>query len=137
MIICNNCQQQNDDQARVCRKCGTSLWLSGRAASSQDFTQQAARPRTTAAATLPPPSFNAERPANAAPVQQYPIQFGNTGFRCPYCHSMQMPVIVQKISPGGWIVFAVMLLVCFPLFWIGLLMKEDQRFCRACGMKLG
>jgi hypothetical protein len=29
------------------------------------------------------------------------------------------------------------MLTCLPLFWIGLLMKEEVHFCSDCGMKLG
>ena len=39
-------------------------------------------------------------------------------FRCPYCDSSARPVVQSKISVGGWIVFAVLLLVFFPLCWL-------------------
>lgn len=57
-------------------------------------------------------------------------------YRCPYCGSPQRPHTLQKISTGGWIVFAVMLLVCFPLFFIGLLMKDTYQVCGQCGLRL-
>jgi hypothetical protein len=44
---------------------------------------------------------------------------------------------MQKISEAGWIVFAIMLVTCFPLFWIGFLMKQDERFCSVCRARLG
>ncbi len=59
------------------------------------------------------------------------------GFRCPYCGTSEPPVIRQQISVAGWVVFAVMLFVCLPLFFIGLLMNEDVRYCRDCGARLG
>ena len=59
------------------------------------------------------------------------------GFRCPYCGSTEAPVVRSKISTAGWVTFAVLLLVCLPLFWIGLLMKEDYRECHECGIKIG
>lgn len=68
------------------------------------------------------------------------VNVGNitpVGFRCPYCQSAYPPMVMQRISAGGWVVFAVMILFCLPLFWIGLLMKEDYRVCTSCGMKLG
>ena len=63
----------------------------------------------------------------------------NYGFRCPYCSSKSFPITVSKISTGGWVVFIVLLvtLACFPLCFIGLLMKEDYRECADCGMKIG
>jgi DNA-directed RNA polymerase subunit RPC12/RpoP len=56
-------------------------------------------------------------------------------YRCPYCGSPHPPRVVEKISTGGWIVFAVMLLFCFPLFFIGLLMKETYQVCQQCGVR--
>lgn len=58
------------------------------------------------------------------------------GFRCPFCKSEELPEVRSRISTGGWVVFAVMIFVCFPLFWIGLLMKEEYRVCRDCGSTL-
>jgi hypothetical protein len=60
-----------------------------------------------------------------------------TGFSCPFCQATSPPVRAQRISTGGWITFAVLLVVCFPLFWIGLLIKEDYTSCSACGIRLG
>jgi ssDNA-binding Zn-finger/Zn-ribbon topoisomerase 1 len=57
------------------------------------------------------------------------------GFRCRGCGSRDRPVYKEEISTAGWVVFAVMLTVCFPLFWIGLLMKEQYRACGECGRK--
>jgi DNA-directed RNA polymerase subunit M/transcription elongation factor TFIIS len=58
-------------------------------------------------------------------------------FTCPFCKTHEAPIIRQKISTGGWIVFILLLLVfCWPLFWIGLLMKDEYRVCYNCGMKL-
>lgn len=58
-------------------------------------------------------------------------------FECPYCGSTELPVKKNQISVGGWIVFAVMIFVCLPLFWIGLLMKEEVETCYDCGRKIG
>jgi hypothetical protein len=59
------------------------------------------------------------------------------GFRCPNCRSDEPPLIRKDISAAGWAVFVVMLLFCFPLFFIGLLMQEEYRVCRDCGVRLG
>jgi predicted Zn finger-like uncharacterized protein len=61
---------------------------------------------------------------------------GGAGFRCRSCGSRDRPVYKEEISTAGWVVFAVMLTVCFPLFWIGLLMKEQYRACAECGRKV-
>ena len=59
------------------------------------------------------------------------------GFRCPYCGSRAAPYFQSKISAAGWVTFALMLLFCLPLFWIGLLITEQHRVCADCGIKLG
>jgi hypothetical protein len=41
-----------------------------------------------------------------------------------------------QISAAGWTVFIVMILFCWPLFFIGLLMTEEYRVCSDCGMRL-
>jgi lipopolysaccharide-induced tumor necrosis factor-alpha factor len=57
-------------------------------------------------------------------------------YRCPYCGTNSPPFIISKISSGGWVVFALMLLFCFPLFWIGLLMKDHHQICAQCHVRL-
>jgi hypothetical protein len=58
-------------------------------------------------------------------------------FTCPFCRTEAVPIVRQKISAAGWITFVILLLFCLPLFWIGLLIKEDYRMCSGCGTKLG
>ena len=53
-------------------------------------------------------------------------------FRCPFCGTNETPTVSRRISTGGWITFAVLLIMCFPLFWIGLLIKEDFSTCYDC-----
>lgn len=59
------------------------------------------------------------------------------GFQCPYCGTTALPYRSGAISAAGWTVFALMILIFFPLCWIGLLIKEEYRRCAACGMRLG
>ena len=58
------------------------------------------------------------------------------GFRCPFCGTDDPPLTSKQISAAGWITFAVMMVFCFPLFWIGLLMNEEKHRCRDCGRTL-
>ncbi len=55
---------------------------------------------------------------------------------CPYCDSTARPYSAWVISPTGWVIFAVLLLVFFPLCWIGLLMTEPEYRCSDCGARL-
>jgi lipopolysaccharide-induced tumor necrosis factor-alpha factor len=86
--------------------------------------------------TPPPPP---PQPAYAETQEAYtppPRSRSSSGFRCRYCESTARPRTQNQISVAGWIVFAVMLVFCFPLFWIGLLMTEDVKTCSDCGRKL-
>ncbi len=73
--------------------------------------------------------------------QQQPVQnyggISQTGFRCPFCQSNAGSYYLSKVSSQGWIVMLILLLFCFPLFWIGFFMKEQTYYCRSCQMKLG
>jgi hypothetical protein len=59
------------------------------------------------------------------------------GFRCPFCQSTYPPAVKRRISTAGWVIFAVLLIACFPLSIIGLFVKEDYRVCSSCGITLG
>lgn len=69
-------------------------------------------------------------------MQQQPGP-STTPYACPRCHTGAMPYTVRNISTAGWVTFAVLMVFCLPLFWIGLLMKEDQTFCSGCGARIG
>jgi predicted RNA-binding Zn-ribbon protein involved in translation (DUF1610 family) len=58
-------------------------------------------------------------------------------FRCPFCGTDEWPNVNTKVSTGGWVLFVGLLIFCFPLCFIGLLVKEDYRECSSCGVKLG
>jgi hypothetical protein len=59
-------------------------------------------------------------------------------FQCPFCGTRSFPVVERRISTAGWVMFIILLvLLCLPLCWLGLLMKDEYRVCSACGMKLG
>lgn len=59
------------------------------------------------------------------------------GFRCPFCRSTFPPELKRRVSVAGWVTFCVLLVLCLPLCFIGLFIKDDYRFCRSCGIKLG
>jgi hypothetical protein len=130
MIRCDTCRTLNEDNARSCIQCGTSLWLSGRAPSGDISRMPAAQEERRPAYT---PPVNPYAPPAVQPAPHRPQA---AGYRCPYCQSPAPPFAMQKISDAGWIVFAVMLIFCFPLFWVGLLMKQDELFCSTCRARL-
>lgn len=59
------------------------------------------------------------------------------GYSCPHCGSTHLPETRTRVSGAGWAVFVVLLLFCFPLFFIGLLIKEEYHVCSDCGMTVG
>lgn len=61
-------------------------------------------------------------------------------FKCPFCQHEGPPMVSSKMSTAGWVLFVVLLLLCFPLCWLPFVMsgmKEEVRTCASCGTKLG
>src|SRR5262249_16729297 len=56
--------------------------------------------------------------------------------RCSNCGAAEKPIIATRISTAGWVVFALLLLFCLPLFWIGLLIRESYPQCPECGASM-
>ena len=57
-------------------------------------------------------------------------------YGCRYCGSGAEPITCSQISQAGWITFVLMLLFCWPLFWIGLLMREEYYQCPDCDRRV-
>ncbi len=161
MIQCTNCGQVNSPTSNFCRFCGTKFTSYPQVArneASSDFENaprrsyvwkteefQGADAKTRATkqihqvqplnnpfAYAPPP------PAKPQPLAYQQRQSGEVAhnFRCPRCSSQFYPKVVKKVSTAGWIVFAVLMVTFFPLFWIGLLIKEDVRMCSVCNARV-
>jgi RNA polymerase subunit RPABC4/transcription elongation factor Spt4 len=125
MTTCDNCGRVNDESSRICRFCGTVLRNSQTAsrAQVQDY--------------APPEMGSAGLAATPQGMAAYsPPSMAGAGYRCPHCGSTYPPITERRISSEGWIVFIALLFFCFPLFWIGLLMKEELRICPMCRARL-
>jgi RNA polymerase subunit RPABC4/transcription elongation factor Spt4 len=125
MIPCRNCGQLNDESARICRYCGTSL---------------APQPQATAQPQgyAPPPyGWANESSAPLPAAQPYAAPLSSAGYRCPRCGATYLPIVEKKISSEGWVIFIILLFMCIPLCWIGLLMKQESRVCPVCHANLG
>jgi hypothetical protein len=75
------------------------------------------------------------------------------GFCCIHCGSHEEPDVSTQVSTGGWVGFAVLLLLTLPgiifsgnfamigpailICCIALLIREDYRTCSDCGIRLG
>ncbi|MCA1816647.1 MAG: LITAF-like zinc ribbon domain-containing protein [Acidobacteria bacterium] len=128
-LICQNCLQPNPDVALVCRYCGHALKPGVAAPRPTDYAPPRGSYTPThgwaSSAPLPPQPPVVAQPAPSPAVAP-------ADFRCPYCHTNAPPVVSTRISTGGWIVFAALLIACFPLCFIGLFIKEEYRRCSWC-----
>lgn len=54
---------------------------------------------------------------------------------CPNCKTTQTPIVVEKTTVAGWIVFGLMILFLVTIPWakVGLNMKDRYHVCRNCG----
>ena len=155
MNPCQNCGKLNTPETNFCRFCGTKFnfqkpvmdnpfdYSAPRpyAWKTDEFqTQSEARPQQRPTERVSPPTsqFNPSAHQNFQPAPlayQQTRQMGQP-FRCPRCMSQYLPRIERRISTAGWITFAVLLVFFFPLFWIGLLIKEDVQVCQSCNSKV-
>ncbi|MDT7604648.1 MAG: hypothetical protein QOF61_2645, partial [Acidobacteriota bacterium] len=105
-INCQNCGQPNPDIARVCRYCGHAL-RPDTDARRTDY----AEPRAGAYVPTHDWASSAPLPATAPYAQPQPIVSAEN-FRCPFCQTTAQPILARRISTGGWIVFAALIVAC-------------------------
>ena len=151
MIQCQDCGQVNSGQSNFCRFCGARILQSEQQRENEfsqprpyvwktdEFQISKAKQRKTEEFRLN------ERANNTSPVTNQPFQTQQLAYQkpygiardysCPRCGSNLAPRIERKISNAGWIVFAVLMVAFFPLFWIGLLIKEDIAVCPVCNFR--
>ncbi len=156
MIQCQNCGQVNGETSNFCRFCGTNFSLvqnSNAKTGGFDFLPPRPYSWKTDEFQVSEARVRKNKPINQ--VQPIPNQFAppqpprrpqplayrepqnvSYGYRCPRCASQFLPQVVRKISTAGWIVFAALMVTFFPLFWVGLLIKEDVKICPVCKMKI-
>ena len=154
MTQCQNCGQFNNGGSHFCRFCGTKMthaemqpqsyeyhpprpyvWKTDEFQTSPDVHDEKKRPLNQ---VQPLPPRTAAPPRNfTSPLTNYRPSQMAYGYRCPRCGTQNFPRIERKISSAGWIVFAVLLVMFFPLFWIGLLIKEDVKICSVCNFRVG
>lgn len=56
---------------------------------------------------------------------------------CPLCGTDQKPEWRNQINTYGWYFFVASLLLCIPLCWITLFIRDKGWFCKGCGQKVG
>jgi RNA polymerase subunit RPABC4/transcription elongation factor Spt4 len=144
MIQCHNCGKENSAESNFCRFCGARFFGDAAAPKPEDYNYPAPRPYAwktdefqTQAEARPAATPQNLPPPTAQPLAYRGPQSPATGYRCPHCGSGYMPNLERRISTNGWIVFGVLLVIFLPLFWIGLLIKEDVRVCPSCRKRIG
>jgi RNA polymerase subunit RPABC4/transcription elongation factor Spt4 len=149
MNPCLNCGKLNSPETNFCRFCGTKFVVH---APVPDNPYDYSAPRPYAWKTdefqtqnearqtkhidrshMPTQDIGQQMPQPLA--YRGPQQFAQA-YRCPHCMSTFTPLLERRISTAGWITFAALLVFFFPLFWIGLLIKEDVRVCPACNSRV-
>ncbi len=161
MIQCSNCGQTNAKESNFCRFCGAKNVSTQHNQFNQpqpqnlpntnyeytpprpyswktdEFQVGDSKARKTEQINLVQPLPNFSPAASPSPQMLAPNHANNLayGYRCPRCGSQLLPRLERKISSAGWITFAVLIVAFFPLFWIGLLIKEDVRSCPVCNLK--
>lgn len=153
MNPCQNCGKLNSGETNFCRFCGTKFefqvpvmdnpydYSAPRpyAWKTDEFQTQNEARRTVPIDRVQPLNNQygqAQQAYQPAPLAYQQNQQMSQPFRCPHCMSQYLPRQERRISTAGWITFAVLLVFFFPLFWIGLLIKEDVRVCQSCNSKV-
>ncbi|MFQ3591262.1 MAG: LITAF-like zinc ribbon domain-containing protein [Chloracidobacterium sp.] len=145
MIVCVNCGQMNETAASRCLRCGASIFELPSYLNPSDARPVSPPPPapTDPPTYIQPPTYMPAQPASPFPppvAPPVPFVFvpvaGQGGIVCPYCRTNLPPRFRSQISTGGWIMLVVSLVFCWPLFWIGLLMREEYCTCRVCGRRL-
>jgi ribosomal protein L40E len=134
-VICQNCTQPNPDVARICRYCGHALLQPDAARRPTGHAQRPTDYAPPQGSYAPTHDWASSAPLPAPPVYTLATPqplLSAEHFRCPHCQTTVPPIIAHRISAAGWIVFACLLVFCLPLFFIGLLMKEEYRMCSWC-----
>lgn len=113
-MLCPKCGAKLTEVTAFCQWCGEST--PANITQPTGVTPGATTPSAVNPDTVPP----LVQPLSTPPP---PIP----RFVCPFCQFQGPPRISTKMSTGGWIVFAALLLVCFPLCWIPLRRERLQR----------
>ncbi|MGI9037118.1 MAG: LITAF-like zinc ribbon domain-containing protein [Pyrinomonadaceae bacterium] len=151
MTQCQNCGQVNNGGSNFCRFCGTSIAQSETPPQSYEYNPprpyvwktdefQTSDPQVRKTRQInqaqPLPNRAAPNFAPPMPMTNYRPAAMTYGYRCPRCGTQNFPRLERKVSTAGWVVFAVLLVMFFPLFWIGLLIKEDVKVCPVCNLTI-
>jgi hypothetical protein len=129
---CDACGQANAIEAAYCVRCGSSVFTVTGPSPQRAQPDPPTYPSVTEGVR---DDWYASRPPDP-PAVQYPAPAASH-FQCPFCRSTAQPRVQRRISNAGVVTMILLAVFCFPLFWIGFLIKEDYRVCSSCGIALG
>jgi hypothetical protein len=71
------------------------------------------------------------------PISPMP-SFQVEAYRCPICGTSVQPVIMNKISPLGWTIFAILIIgiITIEFCWLGFLLRTNVIECPMCNGNL-
>mmetsp|Transcript_28727 Transcript_28727/g.42856 ORF Transcript_28727/g.42856 Transcript_28727/m.42856 type:complete len:184 (+) Transcript_28727:62-613(+) len=97
-------------------------------------------PNNTTAAPAPAPAVA----PRAATTQHHPprrdLGSRSCSVSCPYCQHTGLTKTSQQCGECTWISAILLLLFCFPLFWVPFVCPscyDTEHFCRNCGKVVG
>jgi hypothetical protein len=64
------------------------------------------------------------------------VPMGAPDSRCRECGYIGEPAVGSKVSAGGWVTLVVLVFLCLPLFWVGLLLREQYPICPRCRWRM-
>jgi len=157
MNPCQNCGKLNATASNFCRFCGTKVGYPAQVQENpydysppprpygwktDEFQTHTEARRTAATDYMAATGSNQYAPVQNAYQGSATLAYHQNDqlgqpYRCPRCMSQFLPRLERRISTAGWITFSVLLVFFFPLFWIGLLIKEDVNVCPSCNTKIG
>jgi len=128
-MICPKCDSTSAPGAVFCSRCGQSF-VGLRDTSEAPY--RAPAPYYLPVQGLYPPQYPAPYPP-PSPYALVPVgPMGMVPFHCIRCGYGGPPMLIQKMSQSGMITMIILIFAFFPLFWIGLLMKETRCQCPHC-----
>ena len=164
MVRCQNCGQNNSNENNFCRFCGTKfshmplhpptenqmeapsirrpyLWKTDELQLKKWATKITQRinqfPYLTDIRKQTNQDIHTQQNKETQVYHANQQSVAAYSYSCPMCASRRLPKVTREISTEGWVIFAVLLTFCFPLFWIGLMIKKNVEMCPDCNFKSG
>jgi|GEM_PF-1813770 len=143
---CTKCNSVLEPNAKFCPNCGQPVGSVTNCPSCNSAVELGAKfclicgkPITPNQAQGSVPSISYAAANAQAPLGAFPPRMGTLTGTCPFCGTDTAPIMIRKdLTTNGWILFAVLLLVCFPVCWLPFVIdgcKKAEWQCPRCEQK--